>query len=68
MAGTSGDAARSLLGHSATLIWSVEAASHFEAMTLYYDHMGWGEYATEHEWIGGVTPRTAWSRYPPSRA
>jgi hypothetical protein len=29
------------------MVWTVEASSHFEAMTLYYDHMGWGEYATD---------------------
>jgi len=27
-----------------------EAKSHFEAMTLYYNRMGWGEYQTEQQW------------------
>ena len=28
-------------------MWTIEAASHFEAMTMYYEHMGWGEYRTD---------------------
>ena len=28
-------------------MWTVEARSHFEAMTLYYEHMGWGDYRTD---------------------
>lgn len=39
-----------MLGPTARIVWTVEAASYFEAMTLYYAHMGWGEYTTEHEW------------------
>ncbi len=31
-------------------MWTVEAGSHVDAMTKYYAYMGWGEYATEHEW------------------
>lgn len=46
LAGPLGDNARSDLSSSAQLIWSVEARNHFEAMTLYYEHMGWGEYTT----------------------
>lgn len=42
LAGPRGDAARGLLGPNARLVWTVEAPSHFEAMTLYYEHMGWG--------------------------
>ncbi|MGX7678689.1 hypothetical protein ACSMXN_07300 [Jatrophihabitans sp. DSM 45814] len=49
-AGPGGDGARSMLGPTARIVWTVEAASYFEAMTLYYAHMGWGEYTTEHEW------------------
>ena len=45
-----GDQARSLLSTSARLIWTVEAASHFEAMTLYYEHIGLGTYTTDQEW------------------
>jgi hypothetical protein len=34
----------------ARLIWTVEAGSHFEAMTAYYEFMGWGKYTTNQEW------------------
>ena len=30
--------------HQARLTWTVEADSHFEAMTRYYEHQGWGVY------------------------
>lgn len=33
----------------AKLVWTVEASSHFEAMTLYWEHMGWGEYTTGYQ-------------------
>lgn len=36
-----------LLSRSARLVWTVEASSHFEAMTLYYEGQGWGEYTTD---------------------
>ena len=39
-----------MLGHGAKLIWTVEARSHFEAMTEYYKFMGWGEYTTDQAW------------------
>jgi hypothetical protein len=29
-------------------VWTIEADSHFDAMTKYYSHMGWGEYTSEH--------------------
>lgn len=48
LAGPMGDEARSLMKQPGTLVWRVEAKSHFEAMTLYYAHMGWGEYTTDH--------------------
>ena len=50
LAGPMGNDARSLLSPSAKLIWTTEAGSHFEAMTKYYKHMGWGLYKTEHDW------------------
>jgi hypothetical protein len=50
LAGPMGDAVRALLSPSARLTWTVEAASHFEAMTRYYEHQGWGAYATDQEW------------------
>lgn len=43
-AGPTGDDARSLLKQPATLVWTVEARNHDEAMTLYYDYKSWGEY------------------------
>ena len=46
-AGPMGDGARATLRPGARLTWTVEASSHFEAMTLYYEHMGWGEYTTD---------------------
>jgi hypothetical protein len=39
-----------MLDASAQLVWEVEAGSHFEAMTLYYEHMGWGPYSTDQDW------------------
>lgn len=48
LAGPMGDGARNLLGPKARLIWTVEAESHFEAMTLYYQRKGWGAYTSEH--------------------
>jgi hypothetical protein len=47
LAGPMGDGARALLGPRATLIWTVDAGSHFEAMTKYYERMKWGLYSTE---------------------
>ena len=45
-AGPMGDAARNLLPAGSKLVWTVEAGSHFEAMTKYYRHKGWGTYTT----------------------
>ena len=42
-------AAAHAAGHGASLVWTVEADSHFEAMSRYYEFMGWGEYKTDHE-------------------
>ncbi len=50
LAGPRGEDARSMLSDSARLTWTVEAASHFEAMTLYYAHQGWGSYSSDQEW------------------
>jgi hypothetical protein len=49
LAGQRGEGARSLLSSNARLTWTFEAESHYEAMTVYYSHMGWGEYATDQE-------------------
>ncbi len=47
LVGPEGDGARSYLTKNARLTWTIEADSHFEAMTLYYAHQGWGLYTTE---------------------
>jgi hypothetical protein len=46
LAGPDGDNARQLLGDSATLVWTFEAGSHFEAMTTYNAFLGREPYAT----------------------
>ena len=50
LAGPRGNGARQSLSPDAQLIWSVEADSHFTAMTAYYKFMGWGIYTTDQEW------------------
>ena len=50
LAGSMGDSARASLSPNAKLVWTVEAASHFEAMLKYYEHMGWGKYETIQDW------------------
>jgi hypothetical protein len=50
LAGPMGDDARKLLGPGAKLVWKVEADSHLDAMTKYYEFMGWGKYTTVHQW------------------
>jgi hypothetical protein len=47
-AGPKGKAARDNLPPTSRLVWTVEADSHFAAMTAYYRRQGWGEYSTEH--------------------
>nr|WP_314489668.1 hypothetical protein [uncultured Pseudomonas sp.] len=47
LAGTCGERARALMQPGAKLIWEVEAESYFEAMTLYYAYMQWGEYLSD---------------------
>ncbi len=49
-AGPLGDGARRRLGPRARLLTTFEAGSHFEAMTIYYRLMGWGEYTTDQPW------------------
>jgi len=48
LAGPMGNDARALLPVSAKKVWTVSAASHFDAMTKYYAYMGWGTYTTQH--------------------
>ena len=50
LAGPMGDRARALLGPGASLLWEVEADTHFEAMTLYYQHVGRGTFASDQAW------------------
>lgn len=50
LAGPDGDGARALLDKSARLVRVFEAGSHFEAMTLHYAAMGWGQYTTNQDW------------------
>jgi hypothetical protein len=46
LSGPSSEAIRKLLHPDAKLVWTVEAESHFEAMTKYYEYMGWGKYTS----------------------
>jgi hypothetical protein len=51
LAGPRGDDARGLLAQPAQLVWTVEADSHFDAMTAYYRFRGRGVYETLYpEW------------------
>jgi len=45
-AGPGGDAARALLPPNSKLETTIEAGSHFEAMTKYYEYRGYGRYET----------------------
>ena len=48
LTGPHGDAARALLAPGSRLVWEVEASCHFDAMTKYFEYMGWGEYTTDY--------------------
>jgi hypothetical protein len=61
LAGALGEGARKLLGPDAKLVWTVEASSHFDAMTAYYEFMGWGKYETDHTWDSEPYPED-WSQ------
>lgn len=51
MAGEKGEAARKLFQEEGKkLVHTFYASSHFEAMTIYYDYYGWGEYTTVYEY------------------
>lgn len=50
LGGPRGDEARALLSPAARLVWTVEAASHVDAMTAYYEHQGWGVHSTDEDW------------------
>jgi hypothetical protein len=44
-----GDEARRFLKPGARMVWTVEAENHCEAMTKYYEHMGYGMYRPQRE-------------------
>jgi hypothetical protein len=47
LAGPDGEGFRKLLREDARCVRRFEAESHFEAMTIYYRHYGWGEYTSD---------------------
>jgi hypothetical protein len=47
LAGPDGEAFRNLLRRDARCAGRFEAGSHFEAMTIYYRHYGWGRYTSD---------------------
>jgi tRNA(Glu) U13 pseudouridine synthase TruD len=51
LSGPKGNAARELLPAGSTLEWTVEAKSHFEAMTRYYEYQRYGTYESEHHFL-----------------
>jgi hypothetical protein len=48
-AGPDGEAYR-LLNKEARCVRRFEAGSHFEAMTIYYQHYKWGDYTSDFAW------------------
>lgn len=78
LAGPDGEGARLLLGPGARLVWTFEAGSHVEAMSLYYARKGWGEYTTVYardrepypsEWIRRQTAAAPeWKRFHAEQA
>jgi hypothetical protein len=62
LAGPLGEGCRQSLGPRARLMTTFEAASHFEAMTTYYEIMGWGKYTTDQEWDVQPYPEDWFSR------
>ena len=47
LAGAKGDGARSFLCKDAKLVWTCDAGSNFETMTMYYQYMDWGVYTSD---------------------
>lgn len=47
--GQLGDQSRNLLADGSILLKTIFAKSHFEAMTIYWEFMGWGEYVCSNE-------------------
>ncbi len=50
LAGPMGDGFRKLLSPRAKLVTTFDDGSHFEAMTSYYELIGWGVYSTDQPW------------------
>ena len=50
LSGPMGNEVRRLLPTGSKMVWTVEAGSHFEAMSEYYHHIGLGEYKTDQAW------------------
>ena len=50
LAGPNGAGARSQLDPKSELVLVFKASSHYEAMTLYHNRMGWGKYQTDQQW------------------
>ncbi len=44
-----------MLSEQAQLVWVFEAASWLEAMTAFYEHMGWGEYTPMDAELDAIT-------------
>ena len=53
LAGPEGEGFRNLLDQPAQKIHEFYASNHIEAMTYYYDYMGYGEYTTDFPDIDG---------------
>lgn len=62
LTGPRGEEARATLSQAARLVWTVHAGSHFEAMSLYYERRGWGEYTTDQEWESNTYEELGWER------
>ena len=60
LAGPLGDEARAWLSPSARIVWTVQAESHFEAMTRYYEHQEWGRYTTDQDWDHKTYAELGW--------
>lgn len=60
LAGPHGDGARALLSDDAERIWTIEAASHFEAMSAYYEYQGWRVDTTDQEWDTTTYAEQGW--------
>lgn len=60
--GFHGNEARQRLSAAARLVWTVEANSSFDAMTLYWRHQGWGTYTSSEDWEKVPYAELGWSQ------